>query len=120
MRPRKQGALALPWLLEFCLFFAVAFSACGTERGDRKVNMVGLTGMQLQACLIAYADFKPRGFSLENYTIQITESPAGFEVVFVPEHPPGPTVRGGRTVFGQEIKYLISRAGAIEKISYAR
>lgn len=107
----------LSWIIGGLAVSCGVFSADGVAR---EVKVVDLTGMQLRACLVAYEDFRPRGFLLENYTIRIAEFSGGLEITFVPEHPPGPTVRGGRTSYGQEIKYLMSMSGEIERISYAR
>lgn len=97
-------------------------SACAQPADvPRSANVIQLSGLQLQACAAAFEEFKKRGFVLEQYKVFVTEDGSSYEVDFVPNHPEGkPTTRGGKTIYGKEIRYTVSRSGVIENIGYSR
>ena len=86
---------------------------------------VNMTGLQLKAASVALADFtsltQPKA-RLSDYRVFIEESVDAIEIIFVPNQPPDePEIRGGRTKYGREVRYKVSRERfeIIDK-SYAR
>lgn len=101
------------------LLMSAGFGARADEQ--MQTETLEISGVQMEACLVAAADFKTRGLSWENFSVRVTMLHDGVEVVFVPKQLEGqPNVRGGRTAYGREIHYLVSNAGKIEKIGFAR
>ena len=70
-----------------------------------------LTGFQVKACCVALEEFgKKKNGDLEHFSVYIYENADGYEIVFVPNQPNDePSVRGGRTKFGREVHYHISK-----------
>jgi hypothetical protein len=100
-----------------------ALSVCSTTVvvGKESAVKIEMTGLQAQATSIALAEFAKRGYDLKHFAVTLEVNGKKHQVTFIPEHPPGaPATRGGRTAFGEEVSYLISEQGAIEKVSYAR
>lgn len=85
------------------------------------VQPIKLSGVQVRAFASAFAEFRKTGYAIENYTVTIEKGSRGWEVSFVPNHPEGkPTTRGGRTIYGEEMRYLISESGSILSIGFSK
>jgi hypothetical protein len=82
---------------------------------------ITLTGPQARAIAVAWAEFAHTGGVPAQYEVLVVTHSATFEVIFVPEQPPGRSVRGGATPAGKEIHYWISREDfGLQKTTFGR
>jgi hypothetical protein len=106
------------WILAFAALLSA--SMCNANQTEK----AKLTGPQLRASAVALEDFLKGADApdLDKFSVEIFELDDSYEVVFVPNQLSGqPTVRGGETVFGKEVHYLISKnSNKIIRKSFAR
>jgi hypothetical protein len=78
----------------------------------------GMTGSELVACSKALKEFSAKNPGIEpsNYEVLIKDSSDSFEIVFVPNQVPSAASAsarqvtvGGRTPYGPEVHYVISK-----------
>ncbi len=82
---------------------------------------VALTGPQARAIAVAWAEFTKTGGVPAQYEVIVATHTDTFEVIFVPEAPPGRSLRGGETPAGKEIHYWVSRQDfGLQKTTFAR
>jgi hypothetical protein len=82
---------------------------------------ITLTGHQARAVAVACGEFDKSGATAENHEVIVATHADAFEVVFLPEAPAGPSVRGGETPAGKEIHYWVSRRDfSLQKTTFAR
>src|SRR5437773_431530 len=75
-----------------------------------QTSIVTISGVQLKACVFALSCLNTNEVpNLDNYTILVKTLLKETEVIFVPNQPEGePTVRGGKTKYGQEVHYIVA------------
>ena len=93
-------------------------------------EVVVIKGPELVACSVALEKFRREESksSVENYSIEVTESPTAFEVVFIPNQPPQDPksgrreiTLGGKTIYGREVHYVVSKdTYKVIRTSFAR
>jgi hypothetical protein len=82
---------------------------------------VALTGPQARAMAVAWAEFAETGCVPAQYEVIVATHADTFEVIFVPEAPPGSSLRGGETPAGKEIHYWVSRQDfGLQKTTFGR
>ena len=105
--------------LSLLIMIAIVTTCIGSER--KKFEM---TALQVKACCVAMKDFTNTESTsdLNHFTVQVSEQNDSYEVVFIPDQVPGePATLGGRTKYGQEVHYVISKSTwEIKRKSFAR
>ena len=82
---------------------------------------IALTGPQARAIAVAWAEFAETGGVPARYEVIVATHTDTFEVIFVPEAPPGNGLRGGETPAGKEIHYWVSRQDfGLQKTTFGR
>jgi hypothetical protein len=103
-------------LLGMLLAVACACFASGT-------NEIALTGMQVDACSKALANFKATetNADLAHYTVIVSQQASNVVLIFVPDGLPRGIRGGGHTKFGSQVEYLVSTdSGRVVSKSYSR
>lgn len=82
---------------------------------------LAVSGPQARAIAVAWAEFAKTGGEPARYEVIVATHADAFEVIFVPEAPPGRSLRGGETPAGKEIHYWISRQDfELHRTTFAR
>jgi hypothetical protein len=88
------------------------------------VKKVEMTALQVKACCAAMKDFTDTESTsdLNHFTVEVSEENDSYEVVFIPDQVSDePTVLGGKTKYGREVNYIISKSTLeIKRKSFAR
>jgi len=113
---RKSTTLLLSGLT-----ISFLFNVAGTLAAQVSAQETRISGLQAQALLSAFEEFRERDLDIKNYSVILESKDDGVEVIFVPMHEPGVLPgKGGRTHHGPEIHYLVDFHGDIVRVSYAR
>jgi hypothetical protein len=99
-------------LLSLSLFAVTCFTACATSN----VTPRQFTGREVAAISVATAAFKATTHGipdLRHYTVEIAPRGRELEVTFIadpdpPPHPPNWAGTGGGSVYGQDIRFVVS------------
>jgi hypothetical protein len=109
----RAGALLATWLRR----------AAATVPQARPMTRpeIALTGPQARAIAVAWAEFAKTGGVPAQYEVIVATHADTFEVIFVPEHPPGSSLRGGETPAGKELHYWLScQDFGLQKTTFGR
>jgi hypothetical protein len=109
--------------LKKLLCSGLIFFLCLSQANAQEMKTVELeiSGPMLRASAIALEEFSKRPCILDNYRVVVRKKYDSYEVTFAPRPPLGEEMwRGGGNSNGDEVKYLVSKRGGIERISYAR
>ena len=98
--------------------FALATDTQGLPMTTPEIT---LPGPQARAIAVAWAEFAKTGGVPAQYEVVVVTHADAFEVIFVPEAPPGRSQRGGETPAGKEIHCWVSRRDfGLQKTTFAR
>jgi hypothetical protein len=95
-------------LVLLVLIMIPAMGMCAPHGTDKPT----MKALQVRACCVAMKDFlsTENNADLNHFAVQVSEDNDSYEVIFIPDQMPnGPSVRGGRTQYGREVHYIVSR-----------